>query len=265
MARGGEVFMIRVGTAGYSYKDWIGPFYPEGIKPQLMLKYYSQVFDFTEINYTYYKVPDPKNFYKMAEITPLDFMFTVKLFGGMTHTRDSSDADYEKFLQGIRNLDECGKLGCLVAQFPNSFGYTKENLFYLEKLKEHFQDYKLALEFRNAEFVNLKVLDFMKEKELSFICVDEPKVKGLVQSGVIRTDNNVYIRFHGRNESKWYNNNASYERYDYLYTEKELKEWSGAVKGMEHSCDDLYISFNNHFNGQAIINAKMMKTLLGME
>jgi len=257
--------MIRVGTAGYSYKDWIGPFYPEGIKQQLMLKYYSMIFNFTEINSTYYKVPDPKGFYKMAEITPLDFIFTVKLFGGMTHTRDSSESDYKKFLQGIRNLDECGKMGCLVAQFPNSFCYTKENMDYLEKLRERFIEYKLAVEFRNIEWVNLKVLDFLKERKISFVCVDEPKLKGLVQTGLIQTDHNSYIRFHGRNESKWYNNSASYERYDYLYDERELKEWSGAVKGMEHSCDDLFISFNNHFNGQAVINAKMMKALLGLD
>lgn len=257
--------MIRIGTSGYSYKDWVGPFYPEGIKPQLMLKYYSQYYNFTEINSTYYKIPDPKNFYKMAEITPIDFTFTIKLFGGMTHTRDCSDLEFEKFIQGIKNIDECGKLGCLLAQFPNSFAYTKENMDYLAMLGDRLQEFKIAMEFRNDTMVNVKVLEFLKQKDLSFVCVDEPKIKGLVDTGIIKTNRTGYIRFHGRNESKWYNNNASHERYDYLYSEKELKEWAGAVKGMEHSNDDLFISFNNHFNGQALLNAKMMKEIIGID
>ncbi len=257
--------MIRIGTSGYSYKDWVGPFYPETIKPNQMLKYYSQEFDFTEINSTYYKVPDPKNFYKMAEITPIDFTFSVKLFGGMTHTRDAAEGDYRKFLQGLQNLQDCDKLSYVIAQFPNSFRHEPKNVAYLEELMERFRDYKLAVEFRSDTMINVKMLELLRSSSVGLISVDEPKLKGLVDQGVFATNRSPYIRFHGRNESKWYNNKASQERYDYLYSEKELSEWSGPILGMEHSMDDIFVSFNNHFNGQAVVNARMMKQLLGIQ
>lgn len=256
--------MIYIGTSGYSYPDWVGPFYPEGTKPSRMLKYYSQEFNFSELNSTYYRVPEPKNFYRMAEETPYDFSFAVKLFGGMTHSMDCSERDYAKFLEGIENLVQCDKLKVLVAQFPNRFSYENKNLEYLKSMRERFREYPLVMEFRNNTMLNVRVLDFLRENEIGLVSVDEPNINGLLPSKLISTGKVQYIRFHGRNTASWYNNKASHERYDYLYSEKELREWSGPILNMGHSRDDLYISFNNHFNGQAIVNARNMKKLLGL-
>lgn len=256
--------MIKIGTSGYSYRDWIENFYPKNIKQNQMLKYYSQFFNFTEINSTYYRIPDARNFYKMAEVTGYDFTFSVKLHSTMTHSRDCLDLEYKKFHEALSALNECDKLSVVIAQFPNSFNYTKENEAYLLKLADRFKDFRFAVEFRNNSFVNVNTLKTLRENQITYICVDEPKINGLLAQNAILTSKTGYIRFHGRNTSKWYNNNESQERYDYLYGEKELMEWIPPIKGMEHSSDDLFISFNNHFNGQAVINANAMKKLLGL-
>src|SRR5690606_30404191 len=94
-------WMIRVGTAGYSYTDWIGPFYPAGIKKAEMLEFYSQHFSFVEINTTYYHMPGMRLFQGLDRKTPPDFLFAVKLFGGFTHERNCGKEDAERFIYAL--------------------------------------------------------------------------------------------------------------------------------------------------------------------
>ena len=118
--------MIYVGTAGYSYKDWIGPFYPEGIKDVQMLDYYAMHFDFVEVNSTYYHMPSLKLLESLNRKTPDDFKFAVKLFGGFTHERSIGKVEADQFMYSLKPLLESSKLLCLLAQFPYSFNCTVE-------------------------------------------------------------------------------------------------------------------------------------------
>jgi uncharacterized protein YecE (DUF72 family) len=256
--------MIYIGTSGYSYKDWIGPFYPTGVKTGDLLGIYSRSFNFTEINSTYYKIPNAFMFYNMQKKTGDDFIFTVKLHQSMTHGRDAGDKDYEDFTGAVDVLKQLGKLGCLVAQFPYSFHFNRENMDYIRGLKERFADFDLAVEFRNNRWDNDETMEFLQTNELGYICVDEPAVSGLLDREAKGTSRISYVRFHGRNSVKWWNHKEAYERYDYLYKESELEQWKDKILELDKQSQNCFVSFNNHFRAQAVINGIMLKKLLGM-
>lgn len=256
--------MIYVGTSGYSYKDWIGPFYPAETKAGDMLGIYSGFFNFTEINSTYYKIPNAFMFYNMQKKTAEGFVFTIKLHQSMTHGRDAQDKDYEDFLAAADVLRQARKLGCLVAQFPYSFHFSKENMDYIKELKERFADFNLVVEFRNNRWVNDETMEFLHANQLGYICVDEPSVSGLLDRRATATSKTAYIRFHGRNDEKWWNHKEAYERYDYLYKEKELEQWKDKILELDKQSENCFVSFNNHFRAQAVINGIMLKKILGI-
>lgn len=254
--------MIYIGTSGYSYQDWIGPFYPEGTKAGDMLAHYAEQFNFTEINSTYYKIPNPFMFFNMQKKTGDDFVFTVKLHQSMTHGKNASKQDYKSFIEAVSVLEETKKLGCLMAQFPYSFYCNQENKDYILNVREQLMDFKLVVEFRNSKWINDDTFTFLKNSGIGYVCVDEPALVGLMDKSTIAAADTAYIRFHGRNSQKWWNHNEAYERYDYLYSENELTEWKEKIKGLQQETDDIFISFNNHFRAQAVMNARMLREML---
>ena len=256
--------MLYIGTSGYSYKDWIGNFYPKSIKPQDMLEFYARQFNFIEINYTYYRIPTAKMFNNMQKKTDEDFIFSVKLHQSMTHERAATNQDYAVFKDAVSVLYKTGKLGCLVAQFPYSFYNTKENVDYIKALREHFKDYQVAIEFRNNRWIDEQTFQMLKDNDLSYVCVDEPQISGLIDKIAVAGSKTSYVRFHGRNNEKWWKQERAYERYDYLYKKEELEEWKEKIKLLEQQSENCYISFNNHFNAQAVMNGRMLKEVLGV-
>ncbi len=254
--------MIMVGTAGYSYADWVGPFYPEGTKPVGMLEYYAQNFNFVEVNSTYYHMPGLKLFEGMDRKTPPGFKFAVKLFGGFTHERTSGRIEAEQFKYSLQPIMQNGKLSCLLAQFPYSFHRNSENLDYLKGLRQQFEEYELCVEFRNNEWIGKEVFDVLKKEDMGFVCVDEPGVRGLIGNVTAVTSNIAYLRLHGRNAAKWYGSEGS-DRYDYLYSNSELLDWVNRLRDMEDDSGVTLVSFNNHPKGKAIENAKALMGYLG--
>jgi len=253
--------MIYVGTSGYSYKDWIGPFYPEGIKDSEMLEYYSLHFSFTEVNSSFYHMPRLQLFESLSRKTPDDFKFAVKLFGGFTHERNIGEMEAKQFIYAIRPLLESGKLICLLAQFPYSFHCNNENIDYLRKLKDWFEDLEINVEFRNNGWIKTEVMQLLREEGLGFVCVDEPRIRGLVKNVIAVTSRVSYLRMHGRNASKWYGGDGS-DRYNYLYSTEELTEWVPRIKKMDSISIITVIAFNNHPIGKAVANAKTLMAML---
>lgn len=256
--------MIKVGTAGYSYADWIGPFYPVGTKPASMLEYYSNFFSFVEVNSTYYHMPGIKLFQGMDKKTPEDFKFAVKLFGGFTHERSSGKIEADKFKYALKPIEESGKLACLLAQFPYSFHCNKENIDYLKSIKQNFQEYQLCVEFRNREWIGKNIMDLLRHEDIGYVCVDEPGIRGLISNVTAITSSIAYLRLHGRNADKWYGGEGS-DRYDYLYSNDELLEWVERLHEMDDNSAMTLVSFNNHPKGKAIENAKVLMGYLGSQ
>ena len=255
--------MFYIGTSGYSYRDWVGPVYPPGTKNEAMLELYAQLFSFTELNFTYYQMPQKHILARMATRTPKDFLFTVKAHSSMTHSRDFTPEDLTGFLDALDPLAREGKLAGILLQFPYSFHPTPENREYLVRLRTGFgYQWPLFVEFRNVKWLQQEVFDLLKEQQLGFVCVDQPRIKGLMQALAVATTRLGYVRFHGRNQEKWYHHEAAHQRYDYFYSVEELAEWLPKLRRLKDHTDAVFISMNNHYQGKAVQNAKMLQQLL---
>lgn len=254
--------MFYVGTAGYSYQDWVGPVYPPGTKKEEMLALYAREFPFAEINSTYYHLPGRKMIEAIASKTPAGFRFAVKTFQQMTHTRDAGEEIFKRFAGALEPLIRSEKMACVLAQFPYSFHNNRENRDYLRRFREMLPGLPVAVEFRNARWISRETFDLLKEEKLAFVCVDEPGIKGLIKPLAVVTAPPAYVRFHGRNTGNWYGHRESYQRYDYLYSGEELKEWLPRLYALRKQAGEVYVSFNNHYRGQAVANARMIRELI---
>lgn len=253
--------MIIVGTAGYSYDDWIGPVYPEGIDKKDLLTHYAREFKMTEINFTYYQMPNKFIFYHMQEKTPENFIFIVKAHQSMTH-KIEKDVPFKTFLEACHPLIEARKFGGILAQFPQSFKNEEKNREYLARFRNSIGDHPVFIEFRHESWLKDPVFEFLKRNNLSFVCVDEPQLPGLMPPVVRATTELGYVRFHGRNAEKWHNHQHAYERYNYLYSLEEISDWAKRLQNLERQLTRVYVSMNNHYQGKAVFNARQLSLML---
>jgi uncharacterized protein YecE (DUF72 family) len=252
--------VIRIGTSGFSYDDWIGPFYPPDLPAREHLSYYAREFPTVELNVTYYRVPEPRTVSGWVRKTPDDFLFAVKAFQGLTHER--GEPDFPGFVSALEPLIESGKLGCVLAQFPYSFHPKPENEDYLRRLREGFAALPVVVELRNAGWVKPETFELLRSLGLGYCCVDEPRLKGLMPPIAVATGPVAYVRFHGRNAAKWYAHDEAWERYNYLYEESELREWAPKLKALDQQAPVTLVYFNNHYQGKAAQGARDLAPLL---
>ncbi len=258
--------MIYIGTAGFSYQDWKGSFYPEGMDKKYMLEYYSARFPVVEVNSTWHALPSPRSILSMARRTAPDFRFIVKAYKGLTHAYQDNEGDFQRFREVLRPMEDNGKLACVLAQFPWGFKNNEANREYLRILRRRLPDQDLVVEFRNEGWITDETLELLRELRLGFCCVDEPRLKGLVKPHVILTGDIGYVRFHGRNYEAWWDRKReSWERYDYLYSEEELAEWVPGLLELDEKAERTYAIFNNHYRGKAPRNAVMLASMLPAE
>ena len=249
--------MIHIGTSGYSYEDWVGPFYPEGLSKRDYLSFYAGKFSCVEVNYTYYRMPDARTLAAMSDKTGDDFRFVIKANQEMTHEREGDkSALFAQFVEALAPLREAGKFGCVLAQFPHSFKCVKQSVQYLRTFRELMpEDVPTVIEFRDRSWVRDRTFEFLRENGFGFCCVDQPQFDTLIPPIAVVTSTIAYVRFHGRNRAKWWHHVEAWERYDYLYPREELREWVDKVADMARQAEDVYLFFNNHYNAQAVQNA----------
>lgn len=264
--------MIEVGTAGYSYADWRGVFYPPGLAQGQMLPLYARRFSAVELDFTYYRMPTPATMASMVRRTPPGFTFCVKANRLMTHERPpdaaAEAAQFGEFCAAMDPLISADRLGCVLLQFPWGFRPGGVSADYLKRSRELLPELPVVVELRNAEWVQPSVLPkleaLLREIDFGFCCVDEPQLKGLMPPIVLATSPIGYVRFHGRNKRKWWQHEVASERYDYLYSETELAEWAAKINGLASAVEKTYVFFNNCHAGQAATNAGQMMGLLGL-
>jgi uncharacterized protein YecE (DUF72 family) len=262
--------MIKVGTSGFSFPDWKGTIYPPGIREREMLPFYEKELGFNvlEVNFTYYTLPSRKSFEAMSQKTSMDFEFAVKAFRGMTHEiRDKTTGGwldnqeiFKNFKFSLLPLMEKKRLACVLAQFPFGFFPNRESFRYLERFKAEMEDIPLIFEFRNGMWIRDSTFQFLEKNGIGFCIVDEPKLEKLMPYLPRATSEIGYFRFHGRNPN-WFNVPIKV-RYDYLYSEGELKEFVPDVKEISRRTAKTLVFFNNCYAGSAAKNAARMAKLL---
>jgi len=280
MASAPEVF---IGTSGYSFADWVGPFYPPGTKSADFLGHYATRFNCVEVNSTYYGIPEPRVLANMEKKTPAGFRFIVKLNQAMTHEYATDAALYDKFLGAVQPLKDAGKYHGLLAQFPWAFRRDERSKAHLERMRALLPDEPLWVEFRHDSWMHPKLAAWLAERSLGYCAVDEPALPGLVPPVTHVTNGIGYVRFHGRNAKHWWDmasrlrggvtaggtagaakggGRGDQLRYDYDYSERELAEWVTRINELAKQAKQTYLFFNNCHAGQAARNAKLMEELL---
>ena len=258
---------IRVGPAGWSYTDWEKVVYPPHGSKFDQLAYLASFFDTIEINSPFYRIPPPthaKSWVRRVSTNP-DFKFTTKVFRGFTHEKATlAPDDVKAFRNYLDPLVEADRLGAILLQFPWSFKDSPESREKLEALFAAFDEYPKALEVRHSTFQNKEFYEFLEGRDVAWVNVDQPLFDNSVKPADTVTGPLAYVRFHGRNYEKWFAHQESWERYNYLYSKKELEPWVARIETMGKSRDTFVVT-NNHFRGQAIVNAGEIKDSLGLE
>lgn len=262
--------MIRIGPAGWSYKDWEGVVYPQ--KPGKAfdpLAYLARFFNTIEINSSFYRSPAPSTAESWARRVEQrkDFTFTAKLHRVFTHERGKATKKDEKEVRdGMAPLVKAGKLGAVLLQFPWSFKNTDEDRLYLTKLLEKFREYPLVLEVRHTSWNNESIYEWLEERGVGICNIDQPVFSRSIRPAAVTTSPVGYVRLHGRNYQNWFRDKAPRdERYNYLYSLDELDPWLTRIKQVAKQTRETYVITNNHFRGQAVVNAVEIKAALEEE
>jgi uncharacterized protein YecE (DUF72 family) len=270
---------IRVGTAGWSYKDWQGVFYPPEVQRKKLhpLEYLARFFDLVEINTSFYGHIKPelaRLWCRKVAAANKDFVFTAKLHRSFTHSPLAvleptsaasirpNDEDEAKAREGLEALAAEGRLGALLIQFPVSFKNTALNREYLDTLLRQFIEYPRVIEVRHESWNNSETLAEFARQNVSFCNIDQPVI-GLSLAPTEHVTAPVgYVRLHGRNYKEWFTAERGEDRYNYLYSESEIAEWKEKVERIAKQSQTTYVVTNNHFQARAGVNALELKSLL---
>jgi uncharacterized protein YecE (DUF72 family) len=253
---------VLIGTSGWGYDEWIGSFYPKGLRKEDYLTYFSRVFYTNEINTTFYHIPSINIVENWVKKTPENFKFSAKIPKAITHDvkleLNDSLTILEFYLKAMQPLMNAKKLLAFLIQLPPSFK-KEENFGDLRDFIEHWPlDYKhsephLVIEFRDMSWMNDEVFNYLKKKKLSYCGVIEPLLPPKMD---ITNKDLAYIRFHGYGKKPWF---------DYDFSLEEIKKWSVKLKEVIDNSNKVGIYFNNHFSGYAAKNSLMMMKELKIE
>lgn len=257
-----------IGTAGWSYKDWVPGFYP---KPQSgsfdWLRFYAHYFNCVEVNSSYYTYISPKIVNGWIEkVSDSDeFLFTIKLHQDFTHKRDFDEQKIRSVYSNLEMLKKTGRLGGLLIQFPYSFSFNEASVDYIRKLEEIFENYNCFVEVRHSSWNRESVCDLFRQLKLTLCTIDQPQIGKAIQFEPVITNDIAYLRFHGRNAEAWkesiknFGKEQTYQeqssRYQYLYTPGELIEIEQKIKEIQEKVKEVYVIMNNHPQGEAAVNA----------
>ena len=276
MASAGE---ICVGTAGWSYKDWEGIFYPPGMsrRRQHPLGILARCFDMVEINTSFYGhiKPEIAKLWAriVADVNPA-FLFTSKLHRSFTHSPLSAmeptsavsirpnDEDERLAREGLQALAATGKLGALLLQFPVSFKNTSLNREYLETLLRQFIEYPRVVEVRHSTWNNAETIAYFTERNVSFCNIDQPQLGRSLEPTNHVTSSLGYVRLHGRNYEQWFEAENCADRYNYLYKTGELGGWKERIESIADRAKVTFVVANNHFEAKSGVNALQLKHML---
>jgi uncharacterized protein YecE (DUF72 family) len=289
---------LHIGTSGWNYPSgkgkWNGVFYPasrsrkSGTAGFDELRFYAEHFDTVEVNSSFYGQLAPDVTRGWAGRTPTGFEFSVKLYQKFTHPRmfreaalksapdtegalldalsEVTQSDIDDFRAGLEPLAAAGKLGALLAQFPPSFKDTPASRDYLARLLHAFRDYPVAVELRHRTWSDAiaDTLAMLNGFGAAWVQIDEPKFRFSIRQNYLPNVRSFYyMRLHGRNFAQWWRHDKTEDRYNYLYSAKELQEFADVAGAAKELVRKSYLYMNNHFSAKSVVNAVMLKAQLG--
>ncbi|MEX2236939.1 MAG: DUF72 domain-containing protein [Dehalococcoidia bacterium] len=278
-----------------------GKFYPPEVakKPKERLQFYGSQFDLVEVDSSFYAMPSEDNAAQWTQLTPDSFVFDVKAYGLFTghgvnpktippDIREGLPADlrekrnvyakdldpdvmdemYRRFESALLPMDSAGKLGVILFQFPPWFMPKHDNREVLRGLREKLPQYQIAVEFRNGRWMGDydrdRTLGVLRDAGLNYVSVDEPQgFPSSVPPVAAVTGKIGVVRFHGRNAATWTKKTeTAAERFNYDYSEKELKEWLPRIEQIAEQAGEVHLLMNNCYEDKAVNDARQIGQLL---
>ncbi len=242
-----------MGCSGWSYADWVGPFYPKDSVPQDYLKLYSRVFDCVEIDSTFYRAPSPSMVQQWYSATPSGFVFAPKLPKRITHDQHLKDVSsyMEHFVRTLGQLQE--KLGPFVVQLPPSFKLAKDEKALIDFITTLNPQYRFAIEFRHRSWFNPEVEKLLGNKNVCQVW----SVNQYLTTPPAVTSDFVYLRLVGGRELTKFGKIQKDQS-------KTMKSWSEALQEVGDSVRERFIFFNNHFAGFGPASVNEFRRLMGL-
>lgn len=240
---------VHIGISGWSYGDWKGVFYPKGLKAGNWLSFYAQTFDTTEINASFYRLPQAQMVLNWQKKVPADFIFCPKLNKYLTHNKKLREPEepLQRFFDVFDPIAD--NLGPILIQLPPALHFNLEvTQHFYEVLSGRYRGYSFAIEPRHASWLNETAIRQMKDYNIAWV---------VSQSGVgfpyaeYVTSRTVYIRFHGPGAL-----------YASSYSAEQIRTYADKIKGWMDAGCDVWVYFNNCYNGIAIENALTLRAML---
>lgn len=242
---------LKLGCAGWSYKEWVGPLYDQ---TKNMLQQYAKVFGTVEINSSFYRSPDEGVIRGLTKYPKKGFMFSAKINQKFTHDLalrmdETVQDELDAFVALFDPLLTTDRMRCFLIQLPPSLKMNENRLEdFLAALPTRY-DY--VIEFRHQSWLNDSTWPILSKYETSYCIVDEPRLPPEIHI----TSPIGYIRWHGRGDRPWYN---------YRYTESQLRAWIPKIKEVAENTSTTYGIFNNHFHGYAPENCLQVMEMMGL-
>jgi uncharacterized protein YecE (DUF72 family) len=240
---------IRIGTSGFHYKHWVGPFYPAKTPASKMLDFYVQHFDTVELNNSFYRLPTAEAFDAWREATPANFIFAVKASRFITHNKKLKDPEHalDNLLPRAAHLGP--KLGPILFQLPPHWRVNAERL---ENLLEILpRELRYTFEFRELSWITPAIISILTKFNAAF-CIYE--LAGY-HSPLDITADFAYVRLHGPSRGK----------YQGSYSKERLNFWARQIETWAKSLKAIYIYFDNDQHGYAAANALTLKSMLSQD
>ena len=271
---------IRIGTCSWADESLVRYWYPKQVPARERLRYYAERFDTVEVDSTYYRLPVEEMVARWAERTPDGFVMHVKAFAMMTRhpvkpeqlppdLREEAPKDergridrpprelraevFARFHAALEPLRSAGKLGGILLQFPSYVVRKPASFSYIEWAQEQLGGDEMLVEFRHTSWFEedsrADVLAFLEERGMTNVIVDAPRTggKNVIPTVVALTTPTAYVRMHGRNAATWnVRGRSAAERFDYLYSDDELREWVEPLRELAGNADQAFVLFNNN-------------------
>lgn len=237
---------IRIGTSGFHYKHWKGPFYPPKMPASAMLDFYGRRFDTLELNNSFYRLPTVSAFQCWRDSTLENFVFAVKASRFITHNKKLKDPEnaVDNLLPRAAHLGN--KLGPMLFQLPPKWRVNPERLRNLLQILP--RDVRYAFEFRELSWITAEVVGILREFNAAF-CIYE--LAGY-HSPLSITADFTYVRLHGPDSGK----------YQGSYSEERLSQWARQIESWAKELKAIYIYFDNDQAGYAAANALRLREMV---
>jgi len=266
------VASVHIGICSWTDEGLVKRWYPRGVSSaEARLRYYSERFDCVEVDSAFYRLPSPETAAKWAERTPTGFVFHVKASGEMTGHRDADQEQaFAEFRDALAPLESSGKLRGVLLQYPSRFTKSREALEQLRTVRPLLEPLVPMIEFRHRSWLEedeqADTFAFLELHGLAYVSVDAPRTRAsnVLPPVAVATHPLAYVRFHGRNWRTWNVRGArtSAERFDWMYSTKELEEWVEPLGRLADQAQEVYAMFNNNRYDYAPRSAALLRGVL---